>query len=85
MIYRALIFSRSRTRGVLAQFEIHLSVAGVDGDHARRTVLQQTVGESTGRGPDIEADFSLDIDLPIFKSALKFKSSTADVLQVFAE
>src|SRR5712671_4484730 len=70
---------------ILAQPEIHLAVTGIDRDHTRGAVLQETVRESSGGSADIEAYLSVNIDFPVFEGAFKFESTAADIFQVFAE
>ena len=77
-------FQKSNAR-ILAQLEIHLPVARVDRDHRRRAVLQQTIGESSGRGANIEANLAPYIDVPMLKRALQLQSAAADILQIFAQ
>jgi hypothetical protein len=47
--------------------------------------LQQAVRETAGGSADVEADFTGNVDVPLLKRFLKLESSTANVLQVFAQ
>ena len=53
---RALSFSRTTTRGSDAQLRVELAPSDVDRVDARRSPLEQAVGEASGRGPDVETD-----------------------------
>ena len=48
-------------------------------------MLQQTVRKAAGGSADIETDLARDVDMPVFKRALKFEPAPADILQIFAE
>ncbi len=54
-------FKRTDAR-VRREAGIELSVADIDGDHLRRSVREQHVGEASGRGADVEADVALRIE-----------------------
>src|ERR1700691_433260 len=54
-------FKRTDAR-VHREAGIELSVADIDGDHLRRAVREQHVGEASGRGADVEADVALRIE-----------------------
>jgi len=47
--------------------------------------LQKAIGESAGRGADIEADFPGDVDLPMLESFLQFPAAAAHIFQIFSE
>ncbi len=70
---------------ILTQAEIDLAVAGIDCDHACSAALEKTIGKSSGRSSDVEADFACDIDLPVRESFLQFETAAADILEIFAE
>ena len=55
----------------------NLPVAGIDGNHLRRSVLQQAVGEAAGRCADVEAHFSAHIHLPVLQSSGQLQASPA--------
>ena len=83
-IARIAFFQQPDSR-ILTQFEVHLAIAGIHGNHARRAVLQQAVSKASGGRAHIETDFSRDVDAPVFESALQLESAAADILQIFAE
>ena len=53
---RASRLSSERTRGSAASSRVELAPPDVDGDHGLRASLEQDVGESAGRGADVETD-----------------------------
>ena len=65
--------------------ECDLAVAGVDGNDASGAVLQEAVGEASGGGADVEANFSGDVDLPMRERVLQLQAAAAYVLQVLTE
>jgi len=40
--------------GIAAQLKVQLAIAHIDGDHPAGSVLQKAIGESAGRGADVE-------------------------------
>lgn len=62
-------FFQQSHAGVLAQAVINLAVTRIYGDDASCAVLKQAVGETTGRGADIKADFACDVDGPVLDSS----------------
>ncbi len=70
---------------ILAKLEVHLTVAGVDGDDLRGAALEQAIGKPAGRSADIQTDLSRDGDIPVIEGALQLESAAADVLEIFAE
>src|ERR1700730_8155179 len=53
---------------VVAQSEIHLPVASVDGDDFGGAVLQHAIAEPSGRRANIKANFIVEIDVPVNES-----------------
>ena len=48
-------------------------------------MLQQAVGEASGGGSDIEANFSGDVDFPVCECMIQLQAAATYVFQVFAE
>ena len=78
-------FFQQADAGVAAKLEGDLAVAGVHGDDAGGAVLEEAVGEASGGGADVEANFSGDVDLPVGECVFEFEAAAAYVFQVFAE
>src|SRR5208337_1248108 len=70
---------------VVAQPEIHLPVSGIHGNHSGGAVLQHAVAEASSGSPDVQTNFALEIDAPVLKRLLQFKSATADVSEILAQ
>jgi hypothetical protein len=62
-----------------------LTVAGIDGEDSGGSVLEHAVGESTGRGSDVEAETVVEVDVPVGEGGFEFKSAAADVTEIGAE
>jgi hypothetical protein len=71
--------------GILSQLECDLAVTGVYGDDAGGAMLQQAIGEASGGGSDIEANFSGDVDFPVCECMIQLQAAATYVFQVFAE
>src|SRR5579872_2434146 len=67
---------------VLPQFEIHLAIAGIDGNDACCPTLQQTIGKSACGCANVYTDFPGHINLPVRESVFELQSPTTDILQV---
>ena len=70
---------------VAAELVCDLSIAGVDGQHRRRTVLQEAVGKAARGGTDICACQVLHVQMPGFQCALELKAATGDIAQILAQ
>jgi hypothetical protein len=57
---------------------MQLSVADIEGDDARRPGLEQRVGESPGRGADVETVLSGDVDLQPGKRIRELLAASGD-------
>ena len=82
---RALVRSIRCTRVVVAQLHGDLAEAGIDAGHAGRTVLQQAVGKSAGRGADVEAGPARDSDLPVGQGRGQLEPAAAHIGHVVAQ
>ena len=80
-----MVFSSKPHARIVAQAEIHLAVAGVDGDHPGGAVLQHAVAEAAGGSADVETDFAVEIDLPVLERLLQFQPAATDVAQIFTQ
>ena len=71
---------------ILAKPEVHLTIAGVDGNHlhAAPCCSRQSVKPPVD-APTSRQVFPVDVDLPVIECALQLESAPADVLQIFAE
>ena len=78
-------FLQQLDAGILSQLECDLAVTGVYGDDAGGAMLQQAVGEASGGGSDVEANFSGDVDFPVRECVFQFQAAAAYVFQVFAK
>jgi hypothetical protein len=74
-----------RYAAVLANLEIHLPVPGIHGDDSGRSMLEEAIGKSSRRSPDVETNLAPNIDVPMLQRALKLQSSSADVFQILYE
>jgi len=70
---------------VAAKLVGDLSIAGVDGEDAGGSVLEHAVGEASGRGSDVQAEASGEVDVPMAQRGFELESATADVAEVVAE
>ncbi len=52
-------FLQKPEAGIVAQFEIHLAITGIDRNHFRGAMLQHAVAESPGRRADIKTNLAL--------------------------
>jgi hypothetical protein len=77
-------FQQAYTR-IVAQPEVDLPEAGVDGCDQRGAVLQQAVSESAGGGAYIEAGTACDLNLPVLQRRHQLQSAAADVRLVLAQ
>src|SRR6478752_9556077 len=68
-----------RHAGVGAEPRMQLAVADVERDHARRTALEQDVGEAAGRGPDIDAVEAGRVDAEPVEPVRELLSAARDV------
>ena len=64
---------------VVAQFPIELAGSDVDRVDAGGAALQETIGESTGGGADIEADFAGDLNAEMIERRLQLQSAASDI------
>ena len=71
--------------GVRAQLVGNLAVAGIDGQHPVGTVLQQAVGEASGRRADIGAGAALHIEGPGRERGFELQAAAAHIAHVLAE
>ena len=76
---RAFFRSITMHPGVVAKAPLELSVADVEGDHARRVVLEQAVGEAADGGADVEAGATLHLDPEDVEGALELEAAAGDV------
>ena len=60
-------------------------MTGVDGNHPRCSVLQQTIRKTARGGSDVETDFALNLDAPMLNRFFELETSATDILQVFAQ
>ncbi len=60
-------------------------MAGVDGNHPRCPVLEQTIRETARGSSHVKTDFTRDLNVPMLKRFLELEATTADVLQIFAQ
>jgi hypothetical protein len=63
---------------IAAQTPVDLIVSNVKGDYFAGAVLQETVGETAGRSPDIEADQTCYLKREFAQRGLEFQAATAD-------
>src|SRR4029077_2224190 len=70
---------------IISQPEIHLTIAGVDGNYSGGAVLQHAVAEASSGSADIETNFAMEIDVPVLESLLQLEPATADVAKILAQ
>src|SRR5579864_2308671 len=78
------LFEQSDSR-ILAQLEIHLAVACVDGDHSRGAVLEEAIGKTSGGGAHIDAGSAIYIDVPVLQRTFEFQPAATHILQILSE
>src|SRR5438552_9051397 len=54
-------------------------MSDVDSVNFRGPPLKEAVGKTAGRGPDIECDFPVYVDLEIIQSAFQLQSAASDI------
>ena len=64
---------------IRAQARVELAVADVHGVHPRGAPLQKAIGESPGRGADVEADEARGIDAEVVEGGGELDASARDV------
>ena len=64
---------------IVAEFPGELPVTDIDRIDLRRAMLEQAIGESAGRGSEIEGDFVLCVDGEFFQGVFEFESAAADI------
>jgi hypothetical protein len=70
---------------ILAEFEVHLAVAGVYSDNLRCAALQQTISETASGRANVETSFTFDGDVPMIEGSFQLQSAAADVLEIIPE
>ena len=45
-------------------------------------MLQHAVAEASGRSANVETDFAVEIDAPVFERLLQFEAAAADVAEI---
>ena len=71
--------SCTTTRGSVRSFQSSWPAPHIHGVHARRSALQQAVGEAARGGADIEADLARDVERKVAQRARQFESAAADI------
>src|SRR2546427_3884372 len=67
---------------IVSKRPVELAVADVERDHAQRAALDEGVGETAGRGADVERLASLDLNAKRVERMSELDASTADVRMV---
>ncbi len=70
---------------VVAQRPVQLPVADVEGDDARRSALEQHVGEASGRCADVERLAAVHLDAEGIEGMRQLEPAAADVRMVSAD
>src|SRR6266516_196091 len=75
---RIQFFQDNHTR-IGSKFPIQMPMSDVHGVNFRGPPLKEAIGKTAGRGPDIERDFPVYVDLEIIQSAFQLQSAASDI------
>ena len=67
---------------IFTQARVQLRQAHVHADHPAGTQLQQTIGESAGRLPDVQANLARNGNAGLAQSAQQLQATARDVLRL---